>query len=287
MTTEASEAKKIWDQIDAEETGKSPVIEREPDVRATEQSVEAETQIEDVDDPKLLREKIAGLESMFAQQRSVIDQLSGRVRNTEGHIGGLNSQLKQQIEAAKKIESVGGSAPTPTQLSEAQGDPQEMARLVRDYPDFAPAIKESLDSVRREIAEIKKLSNTRPQEQPQTDAVSREEMQKMRNEMSVEQRHPGWQKTVSTPEFYGWLESAPAEQKMLANSADPEHAVRLLDLFGESRKSKQASQQTTQRHQSAAALPTGQRSPIRTKNVDDMTPQEFWRYLDSTEKSKA
>ena len=282
MTTETSaqdEAKKIWDQLDSEEIGTAPKSdEASPtEAPAAERSAAQKPQnqnSEDEDDPKQLREKLAGLES-------IVGQLTGRLRNAEGHIGGLNSQLKEQIKAAQKIDTAGGNAPTAAEISAAQSDPQALAELERDYPEFAKAVKGPLDSMRRQMADLETRIQ-QPAAQP-NGFVSRDEIAQMRAEMRVESKHEGWQETVKTPEFHGWMASAAREVQMLSVSQDPQDAVRLLDLFSESRKPRQ----TNQRLQAAAALPNGQRSTARTKNVDDMTPQEYWRYLDDQDKSKA
>ena len=281
MTIETSaqdEAKKIWDQLDAEDSGAANSVEQpaqdEPAAeRSAAQVEQPQASEEDENDPKKLREKLAGLESS-------VSQFAGRLRNAEGHIGGLNSQFKEQIKTAQKIDAAGGNAPTAAEISAAQSDPQALAELERDYPEFARAVKGPLDALRTQMAELQSKIQ-QPPVQPDG-FVSREEIAKLRSEMKVENKHPEWQETVKTPEFHGWMSGNPREVQMLALSDDPQDAVRLLDLFSESRKPRQ----NNQRHQAAAALPTGQRSTVRTKNVDDMTPQEYWRYLDDIDKSK-
>jgi hypothetical protein len=277
-TNAQDEAKKIWDQLDAEDSGDATPVEQpardEPVAeRSATQVEQPQASEEDDNDPKKLREKLAGLES-------IVGQLTGRLRNAEGHIGGLNSQLKEQLKTAQKIDAAGGTAPTAAEISAAQSDPQALADLERDYPEFAKAVKGPMDALRTQMAELQSKIQ-QPPVQPDG-FVSREEIAQLRSEMKVESKHEGWQETVNTPEFHGWVAGVPREVQMLAVSKDPKDAIRLLDLFSESRKPRQ----TTQRHQAAAALPTGQRSTVRTKNVDDMTPQEYWRYLDDIDKSK-
>lgn len=280
-TNAQDEAKKIWEQLDAEDSGTATSVEQpEQDEPAAERSAteveQPQASEEDESDPKKLREKIAGLES-------IVNQFAGRLRNAEGHIGGLNSQLKEQLKTAQKIDAAGGNAPTAAEISAAQSDPQALAELERDYPEFAKAVKGPIEALRTQMAELQSKIQ-QPPVQPDV-FVSREELEKLRSELKekeVESKHEGWQRTVKTPEFHGWMAGSPREVQMLAASNDPQDAVRLLDLFSESRKPRQ----TTQRHQAAAALPTGQRSTVRTKNVDDMTPQEYWRYLDDLDKSK-
>ena len=277
-TNAQDEAKKIWDQLDAEDSGTANSVEQpaqdEPAAERSATEVEQpRASEEDENDPKKLREKLAGLES-------IVGQLTGRLRNAEGHIGGLNSQLKEQIKTAQKIDAAGGNAPTAAEISAAQSDPQALAELERDYPEFAKAVRGPIDALRTQMADLQSKIQ-QPPAQPDG-FVSRDEIAKLRSELKVESKHPEWQETVKTPEFHGWMAGSSREVQMLAGSNDPQDAVRLLDLFSESRKPRQPNQ----RHQAAAAMPTGQRSTVRTKNVDDMTPQEYWRYLDDLDKSK-
>lgn len=290
MTTETNaqdEAKKIWEQLDSEDSGSTTVetgtIE-ETDPQIAEVTAPAATKVEDKqtpadeeDDPKVLRNKLAGMEA-------IINQLSGRLRNAEGHIGGLNSQVKSQIEAARKTEAAGAKAPSAGEISAAQGSPEALAALERDYPEFAKAMQPAIDAaLGSRMAELEKRLQSSIPSAGQN--LSRQELDVFKAELTVEAKHPGWQAKVAEAEFIGWLNSGPRELKMLAASDDPADAIRLLDLH-EASKTNSVSK-TSQRLSAAAALPTGQRAQVRTKNVDEMTPQEYWRYLDQLDKSKA
>lgn len=288
MTTETNaqdEAKKIWDQLEAEDNGESPVLQAEEKSESAEVTADAATTTseqttptEDEDDPKVLRNKLAGMEA-------IINQLSGRLRNAEGHIGGLNSQVKSQIEAARKVEATGAQAPTAGEIHAAQANPQALAELERDYPEFSKALRPAIEAtMAHRMAEFEKRIPQSQAQQPVTDVVTKQEIEAFKAELKVESRHPGWQEKVAGAEFVGWLQNAPRELKMLAGSNDPSDAIRLLDVFEDAKSSPS---KTTQRLNSAAAMPTGQRSAVRTKNVDEMSPQEYWRYLDQLDKQKA
>ena len=132
------------------------------------------------------------------------------------------------------------------------------------------------------MAELEKRA---PQQSSSEAGLSRQELDVFKAELKVETRHPGWQEKVAGAEFVGWLNNSPREMKMLAASDEHADAIRLRDLYEDSKKV--APSKTSQRLSSAAALPTGQRSQVRAKNVDEMSPQEYWRYLDQLDKSKA
>jgi len=156
-----------------------------------------------------------------------------------------------------------------------------MANLKRDYPEFADAMESALKQQMQEQEQrIQALL------QNQKGGVSHEEIAQMRAELAVEQKHPNWQDRVQTPEFMGWLQRQQPEVQMLAASESPRDAIRLLDLHHEAVNSV-TSANKTQRLSSAAAIPSGRSgSSVRTKAVEDMTPQEYWRYLDELDKSK-
>lgn len=289
-TNQQNEAQKIWDQLEAEESGRAqppsddPVDPPAPQPAPAEPTEPAPAEQADATPPsdepaptseQALLDKISGLESMLGQ-------VTQRLRNAEGHIGGLGSQLKQQVQAAQQVTAKGGEAPSAGEIRAAQANPEKMDALKRDYPEFADAMESALNE---RLSALEQRLAAQPQ-QAQQPAVSHDEIARLRSEMAVEIRHPGWQDRVQTPEFVGWLQRQPREVQMLAASDSPQDAVRLLDLHGEATSS--VTSQRTQRLASAAAIPSGRSgSNTRAKAVDDMTPQEYWAYLDQLDKQKA
>ena len=276
------EAQKIWDQLDNEDAGNHASAQddqhQEDDVPANPtyqapdaHASDAPTSEEDAPtSDRALMDKISGLETMLGQ-------VTQRLRNAEGHIGGLGSQMKQQLQTAQQVAVKGGEAPTPGEIRAAQTNPRAMESLKRDYPEFAEAMEAALNE------QLSAIRASMPQ--PQQQGVTPEEMSRMRNEMVVEVRHPGWQDRVRTTEFMGWVQRQPREVQMLAASESPQDAVRLLDLHSEAMSS--ATSQRTQRLNSAAAIPSGRSGGnIRQKAVEDMSPDEYWRYLDELDRQK-
>jgi hypothetical protein len=284
------EAQKIWDQLEADEAGGAqPAADatdfpQESTPSPAESTATAPAEKADATGggdeaaptaEQALLDKISGLEAMLGQ-------VTSRLRNAEGHIGGLNSQLKQQVQAAQQITSKGGDAPTAGEIRAAQQNPEAMSNLKRDYPEFADAMESALNE-RLSVMEQRIAAQAQPTQQQPT--VSHDEIARLRNEVAVEIRHPGWQDRVQTPEFVGWLQRQPREVQMLAASESPQDAVRLLDLHSEAATS--TTSQRTQRLSAAAAIPTGRSgSTARQKAVEDMTPQEYWRYLDELDRKK-
>lgn len=284
------EAQKIWDQLEAEEAGGAqPADDTTIDPQDGTPSPAESTTLapaSQADAPKggeeaaptaeqALLDKISGLETMLGQ-------VTTRLRHAEGHIGGLNSQLKQQLQTAQQVAAKGGDAPTAGEIRAAQQSPEAMTNLKRDYPEFADAMESALNE-RLSVLEQRLAAQAQPTlQQP---GVTPGEINRLRSEMAVEIRHPGWQDRVQTPEFVGWLQRQPREVQMLAASESPQDAVRLLDLHTQAATS--ATSQRTQRLSAAAAIPSGRSgSTARAKAVEDMSPEEYWRYLDELDRKK-
>lgn len=285
----AEEAQKIWNQLEAEESGNAPAAAPADDAETTGQAPAANHIADAADAPKpgedaapsgdqALLDKIAGMETMLSQ-------LTQRLRNAEGHIGGLGSQLKQQLQAAQQVTAKGGDAPTAGEIRDAQRSPEAMARLKADYPEFAEAMESALNE-RLSTLEQRMAQQAQQAQQAATgQSVTAEDIARLRAEMAVEVRHPGWQGLVQEPVFQGWLKRQPREVQMLAASESPQDAIRLLDLYGDSGKS--AATQRTQRLNAASAIPNGRSgASSRQKAVEDMTPEEYWRYLDELDRQK-
>lgn len=216
-----------------------------------------------------IRDELLGL-------KSIVQQQAQRLRNAEGHIGGLKNSL---AAAAARTEIAGGSAPSGAQITEAAKSQTAMKRLMEDYPEFGAAMKEALEE------SLASMPKPEQQSLPK-DVITQQQLEQRFELMKIEQKHPGWQEKVTQPAFKGWLEGQPYEVQMLASSERAEHAIRLLDLHAESTGSKQM--ERNKRQSAAAAIPTGrQTSSVRTKSVDQMTDKELWDYLDSLDKQKA
>lgn len=283
-TNPQDEAAKIWAELDAQDGGGAQPsdldnneppegrrIPNEPAQAAPASQADANGRGDESapTESQSLMDKVSGLEAQLGQALQ-------RLRHAEGHIGGLNSQLKQQLQTAQQVSSKGGDAPSASEIRYAQQSPRAMESLKRDYPEFAEAMEAALNE------QMQSLRSLMPQQQA---VVTPAEISRLRSEMAVEVRHPGWQDRVQTPEFVGWLQRQPREVQMLAASDSPQDAVRLLDLHNDA--SKSATSQRTQRLSAAAAIPSGRAgSNARAKPIEDMSPQEYWAYLDELDRKK-
>jgi hypothetical protein len=294
----AQDKAKIWAQLDQEDNGQAPVVVDLPaadEPVVTPQQTDSQEAASTVKTPAVEAgdkeeavpavDPYAGMSQAAKDEilglKTIVGQLSTRLRNAEGHVGGLNNQVKQFTEAAKTTAARGGDAPSAQELKSAQANPEAMARLIDEYPEFGAVVKGALDEeVRALREEIKRLA---PQQQ--TQGVTAQDLAAIRSDLTIENKHAGWQTTVTTPAFQGWLQRQPREVQMLAASDSPQDAIRLLDLHKEG---DTGSQTRNQRLESAAALPTGRSSSEpRAKPIAQMTKAEYWRHLDQLDKQKA
>jgi len=285
MTTESQPTKAdLWASLESESGDASGQIEARQTIQQQEptQPPAATSPAQDAGqsgqagdvfanlDPAV-RDTLSGLQTM-------VGQLTNRLRQAEGHIGGLKSSLQQQIQAAQAVASRGGDAPSRDQLHAATGSASAMARLKEDYPEFAGAMDAALNE---------RLAGAQQAQVPQ--GLSPEDVEvridEMRRQMQVEVKHPGWLDDIKQPRFTGWLQGQAAEVQMLANSVAPSDAIRLLDLYKQTTAGAAAQQAS---FNAAAALP-GRRSSQAPRAVDPnaMTKDEYWAYLDNLDKQKA
>lgn len=286
--TQDAAAKQIWDTLDAEDNGTKappePVVststaaeEANPATPAAPAiKADAHAEVSDEAAPtareQALLDRIAGMESQFER----------RLRTAEGHIGGLNNQLKQVRQPA--TQTAQGDAPTAQQMQQARTDPEAMKSLKKDYPEFATALSAVLDERLSEVD--RRLGEAQARPSAQQPVATPEDLIQLRNSLVIESKHEGWEEIVRKPEFGGWLQRQPREVQMLSASADPRDAIRLLDLHATS--NKPAPQQTDQRLAQAAAIPSGRHaSSVRQKSTDQMTDKEFWAYQDELDRNKA
>jgi hypothetical protein len=287
LTDEQKQA--IWAEADRAEAGQAAAVEpaaasetttadeaAHQDAAPADQAGanDAAAESDAADDPfagmsPAAKAHVLGLENM-------LKQASQRLRNAEGRIGGLTSQLQQLATTARSVTAEGGDAPSASQLAAAQAKPGAMARLLDEYPEFGAAFKEAMQE---QLA-----TQPKPQAMPEG-VVTASDLESFRSRLLVESAHPGWEERVQTPAFQGWLTQQPAEIQQLAASDSPQSAIRLLNLHKES-STRQADPLRQQRQAASAAIPSGRSAGARARDPDNMTPDEYWRYLDTLDKSK-
>lgn len=163
--------------------------------------------------------------------RQEFEASAKRLRNIEGHIGGITSKLDTAISTAKTAaEKKGADAPSKTQVQAAMADPEAWTRLKEDFPDWAGPMEKELNAIRAQLAATGgtvDVEKVRQSIAPDLKAVARE----AREFAKVDIKHEGWEETVKTPQFADWLGTQPADVKALADSDRGSDAIKLLDAY--------------------------------------------------------
>lgn len=221
------------------------------------------------------------IQQALEELRATNAQLQERLRRTEGHIGGLTSELKRTKEALSAGQAAAQQAteaPTSAQMQTASKNPEAWERLKEDFPEWADGVEAFMSSRLTGLQPGGQSPEQVQQLLQQQEAALRADMQRQMAELQVETRHEGWKETVRTPEFSTWVMQQAPEIQALATSDSPRDAIRMLDLFSAA-KAKPAAAVTQDRKSrlAASATPRGDNVPVR-KSLDDMSPQELWDF---------
>ena len=275
--TEEQVQQEANDAFEAGFSQERPTLEEAPEpVRAEQQEEQVQEQAEpepkkEVDPwdgvPQVVRDQ---LEAVSGKLNSV-DKISDRIRNIEGHIGGLSSQVKQFVAASKAVAKTGVDAPTEAQIEKAAESSEKWQAIKEDYPDWAEALEERLAQEKRAVPDLDGIQKRVDESVGSINNTLRAELRRA-HETIVEIKHPDWRKDVNTKEFKSWFESQPTDLKALAASENAADAIRLLDVYKTvSKKSKQDKEQRLR----SAVTPQGTAAKPNTLNDDDAFERGF------------
>lgn len=162
---------------------------------------------------------------------SRFDKMEHRLRNTEGHIGGLNHNLKQMQEtlaASKAASQQVSDAPTQEQVKEAMANPKEWDELKSDFPEWASATEKFMDA---RLSKVPAVDETKIRELEQKLNNETATLRKESIDATLDAVLPDWDLEVKTPEFSKWMESQSDDVKALAASNSIRDAAKMLRLF--------------------------------------------------------
>lgn len=212
------------------------------------------------------------LRDLIAKQNELIEKQGQRLRNAEGHIGGLNhtqKQLSETLAASKAASQKVAEAPTQAQVEDAIESPDEWKALKADFPDWASATEKYMDARMRKLPAVdvdglqKRVAE---QIKGETESVRKEII-----ESSLDAVFPDWKSDINSPAFAEWRSKQPPEIEALAASAKVGDAARMLKLYAESKAVKPSPQVQAnairQKRIEAAISPkgTGGYAPSRTE----------------------
>ena len=220
-------------EIDAEESGeKAPEPVKKPGKEELETKKD-ETKIE----PDIEKDPWAGVDptlrkafdEMSAKMKD-LDEVGYRLKQTESRIGALQNQLHEAKKVAEEIKV----APTKEEIEKAVTDETSWSELKEEFPEWATAIDARLakasSSFKTEQDKIKDSQATTTK-QIEDKIVKLQELTETFEKSLLEFKHPDWEKTISTPEYQGWILKQPEETKKLTTSKFAKDAVKVLNEF--------------------------------------------------------
>lgn len=168
------------------------------------------------------------LQAELDKERENNQKLFGKIRSLEGTIGTLKSDMQNLMKAggtaARQTEAAGGEAPTADQVKQALADPEAMAELEKEFPEFAKIYSGLVTALEARFEGLATRQDVERAVDTRVTAVS---------EDTIEDVHPGWEKQVTSAEYAAWIDTEPEEIRRLENSSRPKDAIKLLDHFKE------------------------------------------------------
>jgi hypothetical protein len=288
------EAQQLWDEeaakLDADDQSANQQMATAPEDSLLEDEPIAEEAAPDVEP----EDPLAGLSDVVRAKLAQIDELATanaqllhHVKTAEGRVAAMQREF-QQARVAQQQEAP-QEAPSQGQIENAAKNPEKWEQLKEDFPEWAGAMEEYVAS---KLGSVQPQQGLDPQQvaafvQQQVDQT-KAEMRQAIEEARVDGKYENWKDTVNTLEFTQWFTVQSPEIRSLANSDSARDAIRMLDMFHETKKRSASDirQERGQRLAAAATTRPGQTPPPKT--LDDMSPEELWNYeAAKREKTKA
>lgn len=227
-----------------------------------------------IEDPVDIRESVERTEGEPDRYEQRLRKMEGRWGELNAKFGEVNTTLERLLDATKtQTEVAGDVSPSKEQVIEATQSLEKFEALKEDFPEWAEAMEEQSAYLERKIkSEISAPENV----------VTREEaealVQRGISLAVIGMRHPGWESTVGSEDFYGWLNDQKAAVRDLQHSQDPDDVIRLLDLYkGQGRIPAESAESPNRRRLENAIPPTsGGASPTdRVLTMEEAFRQGF------------
>ena len=232
-------------------------------------------------------ETIAALEARIAPTLSqkIEERLSGRIRNIEGHIGGLNKRVNEVAAAREAAAAQGADSPSNTRVREAMEDGEKMKLLREDFPEFA----EALDELRGSMVPQSTEANAKAIDERFQNVATVDQVTRVREMMKLDTRFPDWEDTVQSESYRNWLLNQPQDIQQLTESESARDALKVLEKFKADtappapatdagrEAASNAAQAKSSRLESAVA-PTNGKSVVRpaTKTAEEAFEEGFY-----------
>ena len=287
------EAQNIWNEeaakLEADDTSSAvealaAVPEDEPPQIQDEDPAPAAEDVQAAAEPEPEADPLAGLPDVVKAKLAEIDelkqanaQLLHHVKTTEGRVAAMQREAEQARRAQQAVGDT--AAPTQGQIAAAAKNPEKWEQLKQDFPEWGDAVEEFVNSRLGGMQQQQALSPEQVANFVQAKvAETKAEMAKLMEEARIEGKYENWKTVINTPEFAQWYAVQNPEIRALADSTSSRDAIRMLDLFHETKKRSAADikQEREQRLAAAATSKPGNTPPPKT--LDDMSPEELWNY---------
>lgn len=259
---EVNDEQEFLDGFDADtEDAVSAPQEPQPepdDVEAEDTATEPEAAQEDEPAPDPLKE--------------LEEKLSNRMRNLEGHFGGLNSKVQSLATRPQSAPQrpAEADAPTQQQVKEALASGEKFEELKADFPEFAAALEEQVSAVRGSFRQEFQSQDFQEAVRQAAAAESQAAIHAFQvdfEKQRLREQFPDYEKTASSPEFQDWLRGQPPEVYQLINSNYSADAAYVLNKYAA------ANQRRSQQRLESAVAPT------RGSTVKAPSPSEEDEFL--------
>lgn len=293
------DVQQIWNEeaakLEADDnTSAAELLADVPDENPPQIQEEIAEETQQAAEPEPEPDPLAGLSDVVRAKLAEIDELKQanahllhHVKTTEGRVAAMQREAEQARRAQQTVGDT--AAPSQGQIAAAAKNPEKWDQLKQDFPEWGDAVEEFVNS---------RLGNTQQQQglTPETIAnfvqakvaETRAEMTKLLEEARIEGKYEDWKNIVNTPDFAQWYAVQNPQIRALADSTSSKDAIKMLDMFHETKKRSAADikQEREQRLAAAATTKPGNTPPPKT--LDDMSPEELWNYeAAKREKTKA
>jgi len=269
----SEEAQNLWNEEASKLAAGDDSLAVDPIASAPE-TPQAELQLE----PEQEEDPYAGLSPTLRAKLAQIDELAQanaqllhHVKTTEGRVAAMQREAQQARQVAVQ------DAPSQTAIASAAKNPEKWDQLKQDFPEWAGAMEEYV------AAKIgTQQAGLTPEQVSQLvqQQVSQSKAEMIANieEARIEGKYEDWKTTVNTPEFASWFAVQSFDVKALAESPQSKDAIKMLDMFSDSRtrSASDIRQERGARLAAAATTRPGQTPPPKT--IGDMSPAELWNY---------
>ena len=228
----------------------------------------------DIDDPwagvsPALREQFESMSKRLEDAAT----LAERLKQAESRIGGITNELHNSKKALKEAEK----APTQKEIDAAAEDEESWNELKEEFPVWADAIDHRLAAESAKFKGLQEKIESLKMEYPTEEADKK--LERMREELRVEIRHPGWEKTVASKEYGEWFMKQPADIQEKANSIQSSDAIEVLDAYVKHKKNggKTPAQieEGRKKRLTNSELPSSHSRRVAKKSYDDMSDDEY------------